>query len=650
MDSIISAINNRDVQSLVHYLNGKPDIREFIHSLNTLYADNKLLFLHDKKSRAVRDDFFDNVIRLLTKKDSDCVNLLISRRNIIKVAEFILDKISQQLASCEITQHTPEIQAWSLIVNTENIIEEILGADFSDGEIIDDSSFNFKVKDKNGNDYDPDDLLHSHINALTLSLKYLAYKYKWEQGGKYIFPDKVVVRKDHVDSSEDVKLLGAIRQNLIRVVDGCFYFNGFVATHSKEQMDEIKIKYNIKEDINYSFFYPLNSYLYYEHIACERFRQRHYQELMEIIHCVGRGNINRKRQVLIDRELTYFFFEHYFCCDIRKDKVKYNNLRLIEWADSFLALKQLANEVLERKGNAIFKRLELIKYLERYGVPTKSASSFLNMITFGKDSTDLFDTPLIKIQGDKIYLLTSALYQLNAFRVTVSRLPSVEKNLGAKGYGFEKQIIDMLKSNNIIAKKFRREISDEKYEYDCVFILDDKIFLFECKNKNIAWGNPDKIYRNAVFYQKAIEQVKRLKESLIKYPEILKEEFGIDVAQYEIVSAIYNCLPFSMKGKVDGVYIADHSSFSRLVKSSYINQTQIYGEVSKSNYKQWLGEKLCAEDIINHFNNPFQLGFYEEALKQYNTSHTVNDVTFSIVDYITDMERLRSNKTDFFKK
>lgn len=650
MKNIVSAIKNRDEKLFSQYLNEKPDFNTLLASLGTVYAGNELLFLYDKKSRIARDKFISNTIKLTLNKDCDCLKLLKSRVDITRTAELILDKISQKLESCELSKQSPEIQVWSLIMNTENVTKEILNDSIMENKLIDDSSFNLKIKNKDGNNYNPDDLLHSHINTLTLLLKNLSHKFKWEHEGKYIFPEKVLVSQEHVESSERVKVLGSKWQNLTRVVDNCFYFNGFVATHNGEQMDEIKRRFSIKEDILYSFYYALNTFLAYEHIACERFRQRHHQELLETLNYLMKRNFNIKQQDNIDRILTYNFFEHYFCCDIRKDKEKYNNLRLIEWVDSFLVLKKLANEVLEGKRSAVFKKIELIRYLEMHEVSAKSASLFLNMTTFGKDSSDLFDTPLLQLEGNKIYLLTSALNQINVFRVIMSRLPSVEKNISAKGYNFEKQIIELLKNKNISVKKFKREISGEKYEYDCVFLLDDKIFLFECKNKNIAWGSPKNTFRNMLFYQKSIEQAKRLEDGLRKYPDILKKEFEIDVEEHEIVTVIYNCLPFSMKGKVGGVYIADHSSFSRLMKSSYINQTKLYGAVNKSNYKQWHGDSLSAEDIVNHFENPFQLDLYNEALKQYNTYYTVDDITFSIVDYITDNNMLRSNKKNLFNK
>ncbi|EEW5316477.1 TPA: hypothetical protein ACVB9Y_004452 [Escherichia coli] len=650
MENIVSAIDNKDEKSFSNYLNEQPDINALSASLSAIYAKDELLFIYDKKSRIARDKFIHNTIKLIINKDGDCLKFIKSRMDIIRVAELILDKISQQLASCELSKQSPEIQAWSLIINTENVVQEILNDSIMENEIIDDSSFNVKIKNKDGNSYNSDDLLHSHINALTLSLKYLSHKFKWEHRGKYIFPEKVLVSQEHINSSERVKVLGSTWQNLTKVVDNCFYFNGFVATHNEEQMDEIKRRYSIKEDVLYLFYYPLHPFLAYEQIACERFRQRHHQELLETVHYLKRKNINIKQQGDIDRILTYNFFEHYFCCDIRKDKVKYNNLRLIEWVDSFLALKKLANDVLEGKRSAILKNIQLIKYLQMHAISAKSATLFLDMITFGKNSSDLFDTPLLQLEGNKIYLLTSALNQINTFRVIMSRLPSVEKNISAKGYNFEKQVVELLKHKNISIKKFKREISGEKYEYDCVFLLDDKIFLFECKNKNIAWGSPKNTFRNALFYQKCIDQAKRLEDGLRKHPDILKSEFEINVDEHEIVTVIYNCLPFSIRGKVDGVYIADHSSFSRLMKSTYINKTKSYGAIEKSSYKQWSGDSLSAEDIINHFENPFQLNFYNGALKQYNTSHSVDDITFSLVDYITDNNIIRSNKKDFFDK
>lgn len=88
--------------------------------------------------------------------------------------------------------------------------------------------------------------------------------------------------------------------------------------------------------------------------------------------------------------------------------------------------------------------------------------------------------------------------------IILSKFASEEADLTAKGYGFEKDIISTLEEHGLNFKKFKFTRDKEEYEYDAVFLLDDKLFVLECKNTNLSSGSVTRAYQRKNFFLKPL--------------------------------------------------------------------------------------------------------------------------------------------------
>ncbi|QPL46914.1 hypothetical protein IT895_03655 [Halomonas sp. A40-4] len=296
---------------------------------------------------------------------------------------------------------------------------------------------------------------------------------------------------------------------------------------------------------------------------------------------------------------------------------------------------------------------EITRALEESGVVRVKGLKFISLVSFSKDAVDLYDCPLIKVSSDSYYISFNSLLYANISNIVISRLSSLDTDSSGKGYRFESEVNDLVRDRIGNCKSFKFKRGESEYEYDAVFALDDHLFLLECKNKSLSWYNPVKSYRNRKVLSDSVRQVKRLKNALIKYPEVVEEHFGIESLSLKIVPVVFNCLPFSWRGEVEGVYVTDFSSFSRLLKSSEINMVVSSSkgqENIKSLYKQWEGDLLCSKDIIRHFENPIQLiPFFYSRKAEYRWWIADDEVAFTVKDFEVDAKEYGKQERKIFK-
>uniref|UniRef100_UPI001F1B854C hypothetical protein n=1 Tax=Citrobacter koseri TaxID=545 RepID=UPI001F1B854C len=247
--------------------------------------------------------------------------------------------------------------------------------------------------------------------------------------------------------------------------------------------------------------------------------------------------------------------------------------------------------------------------------------------------------PLIQTSNSSYLLFTPAYTSPLISNIILSKFSSKQADLSKKGYGFESDMIGILNKYELVNSHFKFKRGLEQYEYDAVFLLDDKAFILECKNTTLSGGSLTRAFQKKEFIAEAVAQVKRLVDGLASNPEVFEEQFGKNIDDYELVPVIMNNLPFSMPGKIDGVYVTDSSSFSRLIKSRYIDlgiisHSETY-QISNQKHviSMWESDTLTADDIIRHFENPVQIRDFLEnkIIKKYPLRVSQDKVFFNVV-------------------
>lgn len=305
--------------------------------------------------------------------------------------------------------------------------------------------------------------------------------------------------------------------------------------------------------------------------------------------------------------------------DIAADKESPGGLRLVEWLRGYAVLGQIAEDRSHSgadANNIVFTIpvAELIEILDRCGLKNGRAERFISAATFAKSSRDLFDCPLIKLADGLLLIFGPSLISSNPARIILSQISNRGEPLARKGKAFETDILRFIKKQGLTAGSFKKKYDGEEYEYDVVVVWGDYVFVLECKNHSLSNHHPVQAYYFELELASSANQVKRLADNLIRHPEILLDEFGVEIVDKKIIACVVNSLPYALPGQVNGVYFTDASGLKRFFQDRYFHmntQHEISGELRllhrSATHSLWDGDKPTPDDLIRQLESPFQL-------------------------------------------
>jgi hypothetical protein len=170
---------------------------------------------------------------------------------------------------------------------------------------------------------------------------------------------------------------------------------------------------------------------------------------------------------------------------------------LSEWLRAYTIVKEIAQETIAsrpepRSPNDVFWIAEPADVagllVARGGISPDAAKSIVKHFTFGQYSRDLLDAPFVTFGGALHLLPSVAVFIEPAYSLESllkSFTDSTTHELAFIGDGFETSIKASLAVAGIHGHKIERKNGDEKYDCDVAFVLDDVLFLCECKGKFI---------------------------------------------------------------------------------------------------------------------------------------------------------------------
>ncbi|MNC28777.1 hypothetical protein D3C75_770000 [compost metagenome] len=302
----------------------------------------------------------------------------------------------------------------------------------------------------------------------------------------------------------------------------------------------------------------------------------------------------------------------------------------------------------------VFTLSALDAYFQLVGISSDKAKLFIEFASFNNESRDLYDSPLLKMKSGDYLFCSIGYFSPGISNIILSKFSSLKVDLSQKGFGFEKEIHEMLSDLKMNHRHFSFKREDEEYEYDSIIVLDDKIFVLECKNTNLSGGSVSKAFKKKTFLIDTAKQVTRLADGLKQHPDVFKDKFGFNISDFEIIPVIVNNLPFSLPGKPFGVYVTDYSALSKILHNSHISGIKIkneHGSLTSTNhplYQLWESNTLQASDLIKQFENPIQLNeFLESTVVKKHMLQISDSVAFGIeclqgdIQQLTDYRRER---------
>ncbi|MEX9868131.1 nuclease-related domain-containing protein [Providencia huaxiensis] len=657
---MIEEFNKYDTVNLEFFFenNSQDEIRRVIEK--TLTRPD-LIIIRNIKNREKRDAFLEELLKFA---DGDLRDYVESKVRIILFSESIFDNLSRSLEVSDISKESEDIQVWSHIEYFEKSANELYeyyeknvkfeGKTIKSGYVtIENNDININI----------DATLENHCQYLTMSLLLLAFKYKWFVGNKLIIPNKINISDRNLQDAEKTVAYAMGWKSLLNISERSILFGGDAYYYGAEDMPQTYRENDIHEA--YAYEREETDYEVFDSIACERVREGAFQNFMEILSTpeikdkiIKNFNyderIGNDKFISEDELLTCHIINQTYCVDVFTDQDEYHGLTLFEWVRGYHSLSYISKEIKNGASGKILTETELTDKLYFLGMDNNKILIFLNLVSFSKNSSDIYDCPLIKMENECFYFSFYSMLNPNISNLIMSRLSSLESDTSDKGYRFEDKVNSYITDNLTDCKSFKFRRGGEEYEYDGVFILDTRIFLLECKNRSLSWGSPVKEYRNMNLLKNAVKQVIRLKNALEAYPEVIKEKFNVNVAEFEVVPVIFNCMPFSWQGKHGEVYISDRSSFYRLISSRNINLLVYHKDgVEKSNnfvFEQWKEESICSDDIINHFESPIQvLPFIKSRTFNRNMHSAGDNRIFRTKNFIFNTVEYEKEKTNSFQ-
>lgn len=663
---MLTELNDFKVKALEEYIHAGAVDSEYLYSvIEDALSRPGMICIRGKKDRKRRDGFIQALKQAIPNEFESVQDMLASKNNLIRTSESLFDRLSSFIEKCDISKKDEAVQVWSHIRRVEFGFQKIYGhLDDKLSKKPKDRNISpyVTLKDEDGNVFSADGASENLIKYLSITIKLLAYKFNWFCDDKIVIPDEIEVEEENLYQAGSIEVLAHSWGALEEISHRSLIFGGYIYERKGEDVQEDAKMNGVKA--SYHFERSESEYEFYDAIACERVKRKSLQNFLDIISTKdvrkavipdlqNIGKIEDGSFLCEDEILAFSILDDVFCVSTLEDRRYYHGLTLAEWVRCYFVIRHISKNIVEENNDCFLAEESIVGALEGAGISRDKGIGFINLVSFSKNSSDLYDCPLIRMSSGCFYISYDSLVHASVSNVIISRLSSLDTDSSDKGYRFEYEVNELIRDRVGDCKSFKLKRGENEYEYDAVFILDDTLFVLECKNKSLSWYNPVKSYRNRKFILDSARQVKRLKDALVEYPEVVKEHFGVECSSLNVVSVIFNCLPFSWRGKVDGVYVTDFSSFSRLLKSSEINKVVASSngqESIKSLYKQWEGGALCSKDIINHFENPVQLApFVHSRKSEYRWGIADDEVAFTVKDFEVDGKEYIKQERKIFK-
>jgi len=303
--------------------------------------------------------------------------------------------------------------------------------------------------------------------------------------------------------------------------------------------------------------------------------------------------------------------------DINSDYDEFAGLRLVEWIRGYAVLQCISETSRNLDSpdslSIRFDETELVCLMQRLGLAGNKACLFIEWATFRRESRDLFDQPLLRLQDGSLVLVGLAAEHSSLPRSVLSTLAMLKVNLDGRGKNFERYIIGFLKKHGLDAKGIRCKRAGEEYDYDVAFVWGDYLFLLECKSRSLSGNDPIGAYYFSLGVNSVLNQVNRLADGLCKHPDIL-EEYMPEAVGKQVVFCVMNSLPYSIIGGIDGIYFTDESSFGRFFIEPQFGERKVgrkegFGGIEPGNVftSLWRDPKPTPEDLLRHLEKPIQV-------------------------------------------
>lgn len=491
---------------------------------------------------------------------------------------------------------------------------------------------NLIIKDVTGTIYNPNATYHGLTLAATDALQLEGYRHSYfDAAGELVLPAPVPVSQTD-EAAAELKLINAGVWRRWKTADERHRLLGArLEELTPPQLPEWVSSFTECEKIVTAFeFQPGSEFERLDAIATERFDARMVQTFQEMLLGTNLRKIVAPSSaqkvglppdgvVSVDEGHAGTMLGQFL--GLRLDQTKAGSLLLSERLRGYAVLKLLVESFVEADGSyfPVLTRAKIQGELLRCGLSSSSADNFIKAATFNRSSRDMYDQPMIRLSNGSYLLFGFSLIASDLVKLMISSLENAKLSLQKRGPAFEKHVIKLLRDQDFDAKtlKVKRGIPKKvEYDYDVTFVWGDYVFFMECKNRGIPFGNPIALANFENELDEHADQVKRLRQALVDYPDIITVEYPQAIGKKPVFCVVFS-LPFSM-GYQDGVYYIDESLLGRFFKpGGSLGKEVGRARPGEPRYRielarLWAGDVPTPEDFIRYMENPPQLQLAKE--------------------------------------
>lgn len=277
--------------------------------------------------------------------------------------------------------------------------------------------------------------------------------------------------------------------------------------------------------------------------------------------------------------------------------ISINNFSINQYINFYAALCLICKKRLYKHLELIVKsKDEWIDLLCKYDLDKNFCTYIFDISIFDKKSNNLFCYPFIPLDSNQFGIVTLIHKNSMPAYVLQERLLYEFSDASIKGKNFETYLLDFLKKKNIHAFKLHNKVNGEEYEVDFAFMIENTLYICECKDRVINFKNFDpkikneylrQIQRNIDFYKNNINLV---------YEKINK---GVDFKINKVYGVIINAQPFCNNEINGNIFIIDKETFITPFKELnkyFSNHPQDIAKIAN--------EELRNEKIKRIFSSP----------------------------------------------
>ena len=631
-DKVFSAIGSTPIKSI-------EIAKKFLSALR--HSGALVIEIQNNKKEANRDNMVAKCREILTAvEDSGTITDFENHVEDARLVEYGFREIFKSIRKSEIWQRPPAEQVWAIISCAEINYNELrkgvddLVQDMTKGRNPILNPNKVALKDSFGNPVSPDGAIHGITRNVGDSFVTLAYSHDWfdKASGELVIP--AAVNFDHKVTEE--AFLYSVMASQWRALENAWDRSRFFGTRLRLQRKALSDEDNHAKEYSALQAQVPTFYEKLDQTALSRLEQAFIQHQMdleyggEVLHGVGikqEGQptpLAKTGYLSMEERLSAEILEAHFCLPIDDSSKLILGLSLKVWLRGYACLSQLSKDP-DANGNIKclpITRNDLLLKLISCGLTEDQSKLFIKHTTFGRNAADLFDAPLIMLNDGSFLLFTIAYQTPTLGTILLSRIASLNRRRDStgeaandckfedKGKAFENCILDVFKKSGILSAGFKYKIDDVEYDCDAVALIDDTLFVFDCKNYSLPMGHVPSLYYFLQELKKHREQVRRIASQLDANPQFVTIRLGDHAIWKKTVPVVLYSLPWSA-GYSGGVYCYDASALRKICCDGYISISIIDPTDSRKKplFKHRLrkGARLTAVELEQEMKLPAQV-------------------------------------------